>query len=153
MDVTPQVEAVREGIAETVKLSTLSYNHPTWWLQKSQPDRWFHMEVRGDALVTRLEEVEKVYEGGMLHLEVGHEMMFGMLNGIYRSPQQVIEKTLTFRENFGDYQRQLFLVDHAGLPLQTVLEQPFGQVLLTAIALGIAAYGLFCFARAKHLSR
>ncbi len=37
--------------------------------------------------------------------------------------------------------------------LQTVLEQPFGPVLLTAIALGIAAYGLFCFARAKHLSR
>ncbi|WP_410871192.1 LLM class flavin-dependent oxidoreductase [Nocardia sp. A7] len=39
------------------------------------------------------------------------------------SPEQVIEKTLTFRENFGDYQRQLFLVDHAGLPLKTVLEQ------------------------------
>jgi hypothetical protein len=37
--------------------------------------------------------------------------------------------------------------------LQTVLQQPFGQVLLTAIGLGIAAYGLFCFARAKHLSR
>src|SRR3989440_2107042 len=39
------------------------------------------------------------------------------------SPQQVIDKTLTFREHFGDYQRQLFLVDHAGLPLKTVLEQ------------------------------
>src|SRR6478609_10452981 len=37
--------------------------------------------------------------------------------------------------------------------LQTVLEQPFGQVLLTAIAIGIAAYGVFCFARARHLSR
>jgi hypothetical protein len=37
--------------------------------------------------------------------------------------------------------------------LQTVLEQPFGQVLLTAIAIGIVAYGLFCFVRAKHLSR
>ena len=37
--------------------------------------------------------------------------------------------------------------------LQTVLEQPFGQALLTAIAIGIAAYGVFCFARAKHLSR
>lgn len=37
--------------------------------------------------------------------------------------------------------------------LQTVLEQPFGPVLLTAIGLGIAAYGLFCFARARHLSR
>ncbi|WP_327070747.1 LLM class flavin-dependent oxidoreductase [Kitasatospora sp. NBC_01250] len=39
------------------------------------------------------------------------------------SPQEVIEKTLTFRETFGDYQRQLFLMDHAGLPLKTVLEQ------------------------------
>ena len=39
------------------------------------------------------------------------------------SPQQVIDKTLTFREYFGDYQRQLFLMDHAGLPLKTVLEQ------------------------------
>ncbi|MEV4066044.1 LLM class flavin-dependent oxidoreductase [Nonomuraea dietziae] len=39
------------------------------------------------------------------------------------SPDQVIERTLKFREYFGDYQRQLFLMDHAGLPLKTVLEQ------------------------------
>jgi putative FMN-dependent luciferase-like monooxygenase len=39
------------------------------------------------------------------------------------SPQEVIDKTLSFREYAGDYQRQLFLVDHAGLPLATVLEQ------------------------------
>ena len=39
------------------------------------------------------------------------------------SPQEVIEKTLTFRESFGDYQRQLFLVDHAGMPLAMVLKQ------------------------------
>jgi hypothetical protein len=39
------------------------------------------------------------------------------------SPQEVIDRTLTFREHFGDYQRQLFLIDHAGLPLATVLEQ------------------------------
>jgi len=39
------------------------------------------------------------------------------------SPQQVIDRTLGFRELVGDYQRQLFLVDHAGLPLTTVLEQ------------------------------
>lgn len=39
------------------------------------------------------------------------------------SPQEVIDKTLTFREHFGDYQRQLFLIDHAGLPLNMVLEQ------------------------------
>jgi putative FMN-dependent luciferase-like monooxygenase len=39
------------------------------------------------------------------------------------SPQQVIERTLGFRDYVGDYQRQLFLLDHAGLPLKTVLEQ------------------------------
>ncbi|GAA2895789.1 LLM class flavin-dependent oxidoreductase [Streptosporangium fragile] len=39
------------------------------------------------------------------------------------SPQEVIDRTLKFREYFGDYQRQLFLMDHAGLPLKTVLEQ------------------------------
>ncbi|WP_153396219.1 LLM class flavin-dependent oxidoreductase [Ornithinicoccus halotolerans] len=39
------------------------------------------------------------------------------------SPQQVIERTLTFADAVGDYQRQLFLIDHAGLPLKTVLEQ------------------------------
>jgi putative FMN-dependent luciferase-like monooxygenase len=39
------------------------------------------------------------------------------------SPAQVVERTLGFREYAGDYQRQLFLIDHAGLPLRTVLEQ------------------------------
>ena len=39
------------------------------------------------------------------------------------SPQEVIDKTLTFRDTFGDYQRQMFLLDHAGLPLKMVLEQ------------------------------
>jgi putative FMN-dependent luciferase-like monooxygenase len=39
------------------------------------------------------------------------------------SPQEVIERTLEFREFVGDYQRQLFLLDHAGLPQKTVLEQ------------------------------
>jgi hypothetical protein len=39
------------------------------------------------------------------------------------SPEQVIEEALSFREYAGDHQRQLFLVDHAGLPLKSVLEQ------------------------------
>ncbi|KAA5838191.1 LLM class flavin-dependent oxidoreductase [Saccharopolyspora hirsuta] len=39
------------------------------------------------------------------------------------SPQEVIDRTLSFRDYVGDYQRQLFLMDHAGLPLKTVLEQ------------------------------
>lgn len=36
--------------------------------------------------------------------------------------------------------------------LHKILEQPFGPVLLFAISLGIGCYGLFCFARARHLS-
>lgn len=39
------------------------------------------------------------------------------------SPEQVIERTLGFADYVGDYQRQLFLVDHAGLPEEVVLEQ------------------------------
>ena len=39
------------------------------------------------------------------------------------SPQQVIDRYAAMRDTFGDYQRQLFLMDHAGLPLKTVLEQ------------------------------
>jgi putative FMN-dependent luciferase-like monooxygenase len=39
------------------------------------------------------------------------------------SPQQVIDRYAAMRDEVGDYQRQLFLIDHAGLPLETVLEQ------------------------------
>jgi hypothetical protein len=37
--------------------------------------------------------------------------------------------------------------------LTEVLEQPFGPVLLTAIGAGIACFGVFCFAWARHLDR
>ncbi len=49
------------------------------------------------------------------------------------SPQQFVEKTLTFADYFGDNQRQLLLVDHAGQPLKTVHEQLdlLGEVLPT----------------------
>ena len=39
------------------------------------------------------------------------------------SPQQVIERYAAMADDVGDYQRQLFLIDHAGLPQRTVLEQ------------------------------
>jgi putative FMN-dependent luciferase-like monooxygenase len=39
------------------------------------------------------------------------------------SVQEVIDKTLTFQEGFGDYQRQLWNLDASGLPLEMVLEQ------------------------------
>lgn len=37
--------------------------------------------------------------------------------------------------------------------LLKVLDQPFGPVLLVAMGLGFAAYGLFCFAWARYLNR
>ncbi len=37
--------------------------------------------------------------------------------------------------------------------LKEVLDKPFGPVLLGVIAVGIGCYGLFCLARARHLSR
>jgi len=37
--------------------------------------------------------------------------------------------------------------------LAQVKQQPFGPWLLAAVAAGIGCYGLFCFARARHLSR
>ncbi|SDL75543.1 putative luciferase-like monooxygenase, FMN-dependent, CE1758 family [Corynebacterium mycetoides] len=37
--------------------------------------------------------------------------------------EMVIERTMQFADWVGDYQRQLFLIDHAGLPLEVVLRQ------------------------------
>jgi hypothetical protein len=37
--------------------------------------------------------------------------------------------------------------------LRTILELPFGQILLTVVALGIAAFGAFCFVRARYPER
>jgi putative FMN-dependent luciferase-like monooxygenase len=57
------------------------------------------------------------------------------------TPEQVIERTLGFRDYVGDYQRQLFLVDHAGLPLATVLEQVemLGEVVVPVLRREFAA--------------
>ncbi|SDC79397.1 protein of unknown function [Geodermatophilus telluris] len=37
--------------------------------------------------------------------------------------------------------------------LRTILDAPFGRVLLTLVALGIAAFGAFCFVRARYPER
>jgi putative FMN-dependent luciferase-like monooxygenase len=39
------------------------------------------------------------------------------------SPEEVIDRTMRFHEDFGDYQRQLFNVDGMGLPHKAVLDQ------------------------------
>ncbi len=37
--------------------------------------------------------------------------------------------------------------------MRTILERPYGSYMLLGIATGLACYGLFCFARARHLDR
>ena len=77
------VEAVRAGLQHTMKLSMVSYNHPIEWLQKAYPGVYFHIEVGGDALVDRIDEVHEVYPGAMLHLEA---MAQGTPGGMLAAP-------------------------------------------------------------------
>lgn len=84
-----RVEDVRPGPQACVKISTLSYNHPIEWLQKTSPGRYFHLEVGGQALIDKIDQVHAVYEEGMLHIEAQHRGPIGMLAGVYDSPEQV----------------------------------------------------------------
>jgi FAD/FMN-containing dehydrogenase len=84
-----RVEDVREGPQASMKISMMSYNHPIEFLQKAYPDTYFHVEVSGDALVDRIDEVHAVYPGGMLHIESQHGRPIGMLAGIYSSADEV----------------------------------------------------------------
>ena len=88
-DAGGRVEDIREGAAASVKLSMISYNHPIEWLQKAYPGTYFHVEVSGDALVDRIDEVHAVYDGGMLHIEAQRERPIGMLAGRYTSAEEV----------------------------------------------------------------
>jgi FAD/FMN-containing dehydrogenase len=84
-----RVEDVRDGAQATMKISMISYNHPIEWLQKAYPDTYFHVEVSGDALVDRIDEVHSVYPGGMLHIEAQRGRPIGMIAGVYESEEQV----------------------------------------------------------------
>jgi FAD/FMN-containing dehydrogenase len=84
------VTDVRDGARHTLKLSMLSYNHPIFWLKRNSPDEtWFHVEVGGDALIDRLDEVLAVYPDALLHIEAAHHFPIGMLTAPYRSAEEV----------------------------------------------------------------
>lgn len=57
------------------------------------------------------------------------------------SPQEIIDRTLGLREYFGDYQRQMFLLDHGGLTEKDVLNQldMLGSEVLPVLRKEIAA--------------
>lgn len=84
-----RVDDVREGAQTSMKISMLSYNHPVEWLQKSYPNTYFHVEVSGDALIDRIDEVHAVYKGAMLHIEAQKGRPIGMLVGEYESAEEV----------------------------------------------------------------
>ena len=82
---------VREGAQEIMKLSMISYNHAIEWLQRSHPGVYFHVEVGGDNLVDRLDEVHTVYKGAMLHCEGQKGRPIGMLAGEYIDEQDMLD--------------------------------------------------------------
>jgi len=84
-----RVDDIREGAQASMKISMMSYNHPIEWLQKAYPNFYFHVEVAGDALIDRIEEVHAVYDGGMLHIEAQKGRPIGMLAGVYSTPENV----------------------------------------------------------------
>lgn len=84
-----RVEEVREGAQACVKLSMTSYNHAIEWLQKSHPNTYFHIEVWGDGLVERIDELVATVEGGQLHIEGQQGRPIGMLAGIYHGADDV----------------------------------------------------------------
>ncbi|WP_292857192.1 FAD-binding oxidoreductase [Microbacterium sp.] len=86
-----RIEDVREGPQVSAAISVLSYNHPIEWLQKSEPGVYFHVEVGGDALIDRHDEVTGVYPGAHLHIEAAGAGPIGMLAGVYESPEQVAD--------------------------------------------------------------
>jgi FAD/FMN-containing dehydrogenase len=84
------VTDIRDGARHTLKLSSLSYNHPIYWLKRNSPGEvWFHVEVGGDALIDRLTEVLAVYPEALLHIEAAHQFPIGMLTAPYRSAAEV----------------------------------------------------------------
>jgi FAD/FMN-containing dehydrogenase len=93
------VEAVRSGLQNTMKVSMISYNHPIEWLQKAYPGVYFHIEVGGDALVDRIDEVHEIYPGAMLHLEaMAQGTPGGMLAAPYTSEADLIAGFERMRE-------------------------------------------------------
>ncbi|MBO9532200.1 MAG: FAD-binding oxidoreductase [Solirubrobacteraceae bacterium] len=79
----------RTDPAAPLAVSMLSYNHGVWWLLESEPGQWFHIEVAGEALIDRIDEVHQVLPGAVLHIEAGHTVPIGMLACRYSGPDDV----------------------------------------------------------------
>lgn len=83
------VVAVLEGYGQTDRLSTMSYNHPIYFLQQSGYP-CFHLEVGGTPLWDNPEAVRSVYPNSMIRLELGTNGPVGMLTADYESEERVL---------------------------------------------------------------
>jgi hypothetical protein len=83
------VVAVLEDYGQTDRLSTMSYNHPIFFLQQSGYP-CFHLEVGGLALWDDPDAVRSVYPNSRIHLELGKHGPIGMLVADYESEERVL---------------------------------------------------------------
>jgi FAD/FMN-containing dehydrogenase len=83
------VAAVLEGYGQTDRLSTMSYNHPIYFLQQSGYP-CFHLEVGGMPLWDDPDAVRSVYPNSRIHLELGVNGPIGMLVADYESEERVL---------------------------------------------------------------
>lgn len=82
------VLAVRTDPNGADRLTSLSYNHSTFHLQRKIPG-YFHLEVGGNVLADDPDRVRAVYPGTLLHLEQFVGRVGGMLMARYESAEQV----------------------------------------------------------------
>ncbi|MBS4753130.1 FAD-binding oxidoreductase [Nocardioides sp. zg-ZUI104] len=88
-EVGGRVDAVIDDAQEMIRMSMMSYNHTIEWTQKAYPDTYFHVELVGQALIDRVDEVEAVYPGGVLHIEAQKDRPLGLLVGEFESAEAV----------------------------------------------------------------
>lgn len=82
------VDAIEAGLKGCFNLSLLSFNHPTWWLIRNEPDAdWFHLEVGGRALVERYDEVASIFENQRVHIDGNRPEPHGMVMAPYPGPE------------------------------------------------------------------
>ncbi len=84
-----EVLDVRPGGKGSDRVTSLSFNHTTFHMQKRTPDHWFHLEVGGDVLGDRPDDVRAVYAGSVIHLEKMRDALVGMLMAPYVSEDDV----------------------------------------------------------------
>ncbi|BDZ41513.1 dehydrogenase [Paraoerskovia sediminicola] len=87
------VVATLDDYEQCDKVSSMSYNHPVFFLQKAHPDRtWFHMETGGRAHWEAPDDVRAAYDGEVhLHLELMGTAPLAMVVAPYIDEEHVLD--------------------------------------------------------------